>query len=616
MASPPLSAPEKSAARRAAHTSESKHLKSSWRKSEERLDQLAEVPRCFREASWRKREGTAASLLNTTHQHFQSPWNRPKLRSPVVASFSPRDKLEPDRVRDFSCTPWHKAASGCPRTEMLPDFCKLSTTQMPDQLESIDGAEANQAEVRPRLQLQIPARHKDESETVPSSLQTGVSTQPGTADISPSSRQELTQLDVSSSTPCLESTVGESGADVSISATQASGVAHDPQIATSPSANEETASSSTQPEKALPTRVATRSASKPHTDLEVPTVSSPFASQNSTFRDSQITSTNRTESTIRSHPSGPTSIQATAPNSRFSLGQATQMSHAERPSQTLHTGTPGVLQRRPGYANHFARGGPGRRTFANQTREATHSNSRTWVNPRTQLQAVWAEVYRRLKDMSIIKESQESPSGAIIIAGGGSFCVPRTFSEWVEHRTELGNDKAKAARQRLRDVREHQTKPRHRDLPPAGETAPVTIMPYKGKQWKDGRSSMLCLETIWTNWLPRIKRDEELLYEERSQALWPCAEEMKEEGNERNTSQYRRFLALPRVPGNPTVNWKQKKILPMLPFDEVWKRPSKQTYLDQRAVISPREREYMELVLGQNLLDAIDCKISDDEDEA
>ena len=103
--------------------------------------------------------------------------------------------------------------------------------------------------------------------------------------------------------------------------------------------------------------------------------------------------------------------------------------------------------------------------------------------------------------------------------------------------------------------------------------------------------------------------------EERPEAPWPSYEEMKEEGNERNTSQYRRFLALPREPCNDTVNWKQRKAIPMLPFDEVWKLPSRDTYHDQRAVTSPPEMKKMESMVGQDLLSEIDCKTSDSQDE-
>lgn len=47
----------------------------------------------------------------------------------------------------------------------------------------------------------------------------------------------------------------------------------------------------------------------------------------------------------------------------------------------------------------------------------------------------------------------------------------------------------------------------------------------------------------------------------------------------------------------------------MLPFDEIWKLPSRETYYDQRAVTAPEEMEKMESMVGQDLIAAIDSKM-------
>ena len=249
-----------------------------------------------------------------------------------------------------------------------------------------------------------------------------------------------------------------------------------------------------------------------------------------------------------------------------------------------------------------------RSAIPTQPRAATHTNSRTWVNPRTHLQARWTEVYKNLKDMSIIKEvvNPQAPTSAT-----GSFCVPKTFHDWLDHRLEIANDSAREARHRLSILQKHLRARRHPDLPPAGETAPIITPPFGGRIFGDGRGSTLAWPTIWSPWrqqrptaLPRQTSEEG-----RPEALWPCEEEMREEGNERMTSGFRRFLGLPRIPGNDTVNWKQLKVLPMLPFDEVWKLPTAQTWRDQRATVSPSDTERMEAFIGNDLLSALECNM-------
>ena len=266
--------------------------------------------------------------------------------------------------------------------------------------------------------------------------------------------------------------------------------------------------------------------------------------------------------------------------------------------------------RRHGHETNNNRGPP-RRLHLQQQREATHTNSRTWIHPRTREQTKWAEVHKNLKEMSLIIEGPQSPYTPLAV-DRESFCVPKNLNEWIDHRKEYANDRMREARQRLYAMQEHKLIPRHPDLPPAGETAPVTMPPFGGKKFNDGRSAVLALPTVWTPWNSSVGVDQNSPGGGRTQALWPCSEEMREEGNERNTSQFGRFMALPRTPGNPTVNWKQKKILPMLPFDEIWKLPSRETYYDQRVVTSPEEKENMESMIGGDLLAALNCEVGED----
>lgn len=304
---------------------------------------------------------------------------------------------------------------------------------------------------------------------------------------------------------------------------------------------------------------------------------------------------------------------------------AAQASHTDKsihPDQAHYPSGPRVMAGRFNHTNPRT-AGPSRLIIPNQPRgDASHTNSRTWVNPKTKLQERWAEVFKNLKEMSLIKEYRSGGSGAPLPVGG-SFCVPTTFNEWTDHRLEYANDRTKEAKRKLARMEHQYLTPRHNDLPPAGPTAPITVSPFGGKKFRDGFSALLCMATIWTIWKPCKERQtwlwsreerpsEEQSKEERPEAMWPTEEEMREEGNERMTSGFRRFPALPRVPGNPTVNWKQKKALAQLPFDEVWKLPSAETFNAQRQKTGAAEMRAMEEWIGHDLLTAIECEIWDE----
>ncbi len=306
--------------------------------------------------------------------------------------------------------------------------------------------------------------------------------------------------------------------------------------------------------------------------------------------------------------------------------EAAQASHAEgsdRPGPARCPSGPRMTGGRFPHTNPRTRE-PSHLIIPNRPRsDVSHTNSRTWVNPKTKLQERWAEVYRNLKEMSLIKEYRSERSSAPPPVGG-SFCVPTTFNEWNEHRLEFANDRTKQARRRLARMEHQYSRPRHEDLPSAGPTAPITVSPFGGKKFRDGLSAVLCMATIWTTWKPCKERQtwswfreepsrEEQIAEERPEAMWPTEEEMREEGNERMTSGFRRFPALPRVPGNPTVNWKQKKALAQLPFDEVWKLPSAESFDAQHEMTDTDEMRAMEEWIGHDLVTAVAYEIWDED---
>ena len=207
----------------------------------------------------------------------------------------------------------------------------------------------------------------------------------------------------------------------------------------------------------------------------------------------------------------------------------------------------------------------------------THTNARTWINPRMAEHERWLEVERNLKRMELIPRSP---------------FVPHTFEEWLHFRSG-----------RLEDEREEQARKlanrRASNVYIQSGIAPVKVRSAMGgRRFVDGRSTVLCMPTMWSPWYSPT--------ETRPQALWPCPEEMKEEGDERNTSRFGRFLGLPRVPGNETVVWKQKHYLPPLPFDDVWRRPNAETFEDMRRQTETDVMEKMVWLLGKSLMDALD----------
>ena len=120
--------------------------------------------------------------------------------------------------------------------------------------------------------------------------------------------------------------------------------------------------------------------------------------------------------------------------------------------------------------------------------------------------------------------------------------VPRTYSEYLGHRASVEATKAKRAafleEQMILD----------KILKSKGQ--PRIESKFESRNFTDGRSAVLCLPTIWSKWYAPGA--------DRPQAPWPSDDEMKEEGNQRNSSSFGRCLALPRVPANDTVAWKQR----------------------------------------------------------
>ena len=196
----------------------------------------------------------------------------------------------------------------------------------------------------------------------------------------------------------------------------------------------------------------------------------------------------------------------------------------------------------------------------------SYTNSKTWVAPKMAEQEKFAIVMENLTRMEFIPRSP---------------FVPTNLGEWLAHRVAFAEDTRRREIQKLNN--------REAAHESGSGTGRVRIGPaFGGKQFRDNRSPVLAIPSVWSPWYQPT--------EAYPQALWPSPEEMKEEGDERNTSGFGRFPALPRVPGNETVVWKQKNMITPFPFDRVWELP---TLENEKAIEDERE---MEALIGESLL--------------
>lgn len=281
-------------------------------------------------------------------------------------------------------------------------------------------------------------------------------------------------------------------------------------------------------------------------------------------------------------------VEAIAPQTTNSLGPAARLSSPLQRSQRHATRREDILNpaARPFRTKFTGPRAPARRN--NHTvippAAASHTNSRTWNSDFTVQKKEWQRVEESLGRMNLLRSS----------------VVPKTMRDWLAHQRDRANAKMEWEQRKLEDMNRSLRDPR---LPPGGR--PVKIRPaFRGRAFEHKNySSVLVCSSVWAH-----------MYEppaERPDPLWPCAEEMKEEGDERNTSGFRRFPALPRVPGNDTVQYKLKAIQAFLPFDAIWKRPTKESAEAANEKSSPEEIEKMEGYLGRSLIDALDCITED-----
>lgn len=206
-----------------------------------------------------------------------------------------------------------------------------------------------------------------------------------------------------------------------------------------------------------------------------------------------------------------------------------------------------------------------------ETLKMSYTSSKTWIAPKKMEQERFALVLENLTKVDFIRHSP---------------FVPRTLNEWLEHRLGLAEDARKE------EIRKLATRASQHGSGAGIKRVKVTPV-FGGKKFKDNRSPVLALRSFWSPWHESTK--------EYPQAPWPEADEMKEEGDERHTSGFKRFPALPRVPGNETVVWKQRNMVTTFPFDKVWELPK----LEKNKVTYDEEK--MEELIGEDLLKILDA---------
>ena len=255
------------------------------------------------------------------------------------------------------------------------------------------------------------------------------------------------------------------------------------------------------------------------------------------------------------------------------------------------------------------------RTPSQPSQTVSHTQSLTWkrsaitgveTHPVTPEFTMWTKVEQDLLKMGLIKRIPGK-------AESGSFVVPRSFEQWLQFRADRTEDvlaeNAEKVRRKSSEARfAEQLRGSYSDDNICrslgvgqGLTKRVKVeSAMSGKEYCDGRSAVLSQPTVWSSWYQPT--------ETHPEAPWPCLEEMKEEGDERHTSSFGRFPALPRTPGNPTVVWKVKPVIPALPFDEVWKLPDRDTWAQlYYQKLGDSDEKYVKCLMGQSLLDALNA---------
>ncbi|KAL1969526.1 hypothetical protein VTN77DRAFT_8964 [Rasamsonia byssochlamydoides] len=192
--------------------------------------------------------------------------------------------------------------------------------------------------------------------------------------------------------------------------------------------------------------------------------------------------------------------------------------------------------------------------------------SRTWVSDEVRE----FETYTRVQ-ANMVHIAPDSPF------------VPTSWAEWLAHRLLMKEEAYKEGLRQLAIKMERKTSGCKEIVQPT----------FGGKVFLDIFSSVLSRESIW-------RPGEVELPARGEHAPWPDQDELKHEGYQRSRSGYNRFPPLPRVPGNATVNWKQRAPIVPFEFDAVG-RPTM-----SREEVAPENDDMMSFLIGNSILQELE----------
>ena len=131
----------------------------------------------------------------------------------------------------------------------------------------------------------------------------------------------------------------------------------------------------------------------------------------------------------------------------------------------------------------------------------------------------------------------------------------------VKHREEWEHECEREFDKKLENVFRQATEHERLQLPPTPAVKPA----FGGRVFPDNFSSVLSMQTVFCPCYDSSNRKKEV-------AEWPSKAEMKYEGDERISTDrlHGRFPGAPRVGGNETVTWMQRRIIEQYPLDDFY----------------------------------------------
>ena len=213
-----------------------------------------------------------------------------------------------------------------------------------------------------------------------------------------------------------------------------------------------------------------------------------------------------------------------------------------------------------------------------------HSNSKKWVAPRV----------RENQDRLRLNNARRK------ICPNSPFWT-HDF-DIVRHRQEWEQELKRSFEKKVDRIFQQAAERERLQLPPTPSIKPA----FGGKKFSGNYSSVLCMQTVFCPGFDSPNRQKEL-------APWPSKAEMKYEGDERISTDrlHGRFLGAPRVGGNETVTWMQRRLVEQYSFDDFYYPIPNVVDIFMRSHLVPdtefTDEEGRE-ILGTELMEMLDLK--------